>query len=159
MPISRVSNSPRVYLRDVLDSDLPIFFEHQHDPEANRMAAFPARDHQAFLAHWTKIRRDPTNIIKSILFEGEVAGNMGSWIAGDQRFIGYWLGREFWGRGIATAALKEFVDQMKTRPLYVLVVKHHLASIRVLEKSGFVVSGTPVVSHDGIEELLFELSE
>ena len=152
-----MSTSPRVYLRDVLDSDLPIFFEHQRDPEANRMAAFPARGHEAFTAHWAKIRRDPTNIIKTIVFDGEVAGNMGSWVAGDKRFIGYWLGRDFWGRGIATATLKEFVDQMKTRPLHVFVAKHHFASIRVLEKCGFVVSGTPAAGDDGIDELLFEL--
>lgn len=154
-----MSTRPRVYLRDVLDSDLPIFFEYQRDPEANRMAAFPARDHEAFTAHWAKIRIHPTNILKTIVFEGEVAGNIGSWVAGDKRFVGYWLGREFWGKGIATVALKEFVGHVKTRPLHAFVAKHNVASIRVLEKCGFVVSGTPEAGHDGIEELLFELPE
>lgn len=154
-----MSTPPRVCLRDILDSDLPIFFEHQRDPEANRMAAFPARDHEAFTAHWAGIRRGPSNIIKTIVFEGEVAGNIGSWVAGDKRLVGYWLGRHFWGQGIATAALKEFVGQVKTRPLHVFVVKHHVASIRVLEKCGFVVLGTPEPCENGIEELLFELPE
>jgi len=154
-----MSTPSRVCLRNVIDSDLPIFFEHQRDPEANRIAAFPARDHEAFMAHWAKIRRDATNIIKTIVFQGEVAGNIGSWIAGDKRLIGYWLGRDFWGQGIATAALKELISQVKTRPLHVFVAKHNVASIRVLEKCGFVVLATPEAGDDGIEELLFELPE
>lgn len=149
----------RICLRDVLNSDLPIFFEHQRDPEANRMAAFPARDRDAFTAHWAKIRCNPTNILKTIVVEGEVAGNIGSWVAGDKRLIGYWLGRDFWGQGIATAALNDLVAQMKTRPLHVFVAKHNVASIRVLEKCGFVVLGSPESGDDGIEELLFELRE
>jgi RimJ/RimL family protein N-acetyltransferase len=154
-----MSTPPRVSLRDVIDSDLPIFFEHQRDPEANRMAAFPARDHEAFTAHWAKIRGGQTNILNTIVSEGKVAGYIGSWVAGDKRLVGYWLGRDFWGQGIATAALKEFVGQVKTRPLHVFVEKHNVASIRVLEKCGFVVLGTPEADDDGIEELLFELPE
>ena len=79
-----MSRSCRVVLREVVDADLPIFFAHQRDPESTRMAAFPARDHDAFFAHWAKIRRDPVNIIRTIVFEGEVAGNIGSWPAGRQ---------------------------------------------------------------------------
>jgi hypothetical protein len=41
-----------IALRDVNDGDLPIFFEHQYDPIANEMAAFPARERDAFMAHW-----------------------------------------------------------------------------------------------------------
>src|SRR5262245_52393553 len=90
-----MSRSCCVVLREVVDSDLPIFFAHQCYPESTRMAAFPARDHDAFFAHWAKIRRDPANIIRTIVFEGEVAGNIGSWPAGDKRLLAYWIGREF----------------------------------------------------------------
>jgi len=89
-----------VVLREVVDSDLPIFFEHQRDPEAVRVAAFPSRDHDDFMTHWTKLRREPSNIIRTIVCDGQVAGNIGSWIAEDQRLIHYWIGREFWGRGV-----------------------------------------------------------
>ena len=156
-----MSTAARVWLRDVLDSDRPIFFEHQRDPEANRMAAFPARDHEAFAAHWDKIRGDSSNILKTIVFEGKVAGNIGSWVAGDKRLVGYWVGRDLWGQGIATTALKEFVGQVKTRPLHGFVVKHNTASIRVLEKCGFAVLDRPEAGagDDGIEELLFELRD
>jgi hypothetical protein len=44
-------------LRNVTDEDLPIFFEHQRDPEALRMAAFPSRERDAFMIHWrTKVQ-------------------------------------------------------------------------------------------------------
>ena len=45
-------------LRDVVEADLPILFEHQIDPEANRMAAFPPRQWPAFLDHWGRILQD-----------------------------------------------------------------------------------------------------
>ena len=157
--MGRISAATGVFLRDVVESDLPIFFEYQRDAEANRMAAFPARDQEAFTVHWAKIRRDPTNILKTIAFEGEVAGNIGSWVADDKRLVGYWVGRDFWGQGIATAALKQFIGQVKTRPLHAFVAKHNVASIRVLEKCGFVMLPTPATDHVGIEELLFALPE
>jgi hypothetical protein len=43
-----------VQLRDVIEADLPSFFEHQLDPDATRMAAFPSRDRERFMAHWGK---------------------------------------------------------------------------------------------------------
>ena len=111
-----MSYPPRMILREVVDSDLPIFFEHQRDSEAVRMAAFPSRDQDAFMTHWAKLRPNPSNIIRTIVCDGQVAGNIGSWIAEDQRLIGYWIGREFWGRGVATAALAAFVAEVKERP-------------------------------------------
>lgn len=56
--------------------------------------SFPAQDHAAFTAHWAKIRREPTNLIKTIVCEGAVASNIGSWVAGEKRLIGYWLARD-----------------------------------------------------------------
>src|SRR6476661_8699561 len=76
-----MSYPPRVVLREVVNSDLPIFYEHQRDPEAVRMAAFPSRDHDAFITHWAKLRREPSNITRTIVCDGQVAGYIGSWIA------------------------------------------------------------------------------
>ena len=89
----RMTNN--VLLRDVIESDLHIFFEQQLDPVATQMAAFPARDREAFMAHWTKILADETNILKTILFDGQVAGNIVSWLHSGEREVGYWLGREY----------------------------------------------------------------
>lgn len=156
----RMSYPRQVVLREVIDSDLPIFFEHQRDPEAVRMAAFASRDHDAFATHWAKLRGEPSNIIRTIVCDGQVAGNIGSWIAGDRRLIGYWIGREFWGRGVATAALAAFVAEVKERPLHAFVAGHNVGSIRVLEKCNFVLSpehDTSTAGEDGIHEVLYML--
>ena len=127
-------------LRDVVESDLPVFFEHQQDPEATAMADFPARDRDAFDTHWARILADDTLTKKTIVFEGQVAGNAVSWPQDGRRLVGYWLGREFWGKGLATRALAELVDELGTRPLHAYVAKTNIGSIRVLEKCGFVRS-------------------
>ena len=129
-----------VQLRDVIEDDLPILFEHQMDPEANRIAAFTPRNEKDFFAHWTKILADDTVVKKTILFDGDVAGSVVSFERDGDREVGYWIGREYWGRGIATRALSEFLDLVEMRPLYAHVAKHNVASIRVLEKCGFAVS-------------------
>ena len=126
-----------ILLRDVIASDLPIFFEQQLDPAATEMAGFPARDREAFMVHWTKIMADDNNILKTILYGDQVAGNIVSWEHDGEREVGYWLGREFWGKGIATQGLSLFLEQFTLRPLYAYAAKHNLASIRVLEKCGF----------------------
>jgi RimJ/RimL family protein N-acetyltransferase len=125
-------------LRDVTQDDLPIFFEHQKDPAANRMADFPAREWDAFMAHWrTNVLGDASARKKTIVVDGQVAGNVVSWQQADKRLVGYWIGREYWGRGVATAALAELLRYEMTRPLYAYVAAHNLGSIRVLEKCGF----------------------
>ncbi len=131
-------------LRDVFESDLPFFYEQQLDPEATSMADFPSRDRESFMAHWAKIMLDRSVSLKTILIDGEVAGNIVSWEQDGEREVGYWIGREFWGRGIATRALAEFLDQLKTRPLVAHVAKHNVASRRVLEKCGFKLTGEEV---------------
>jgi RimJ/RimL family protein N-acetyltransferase len=143
-------------LREVVDSDIDAFFEHQREPEANRMAGFPARDRETFDAHWRRLLSDDSLTKKTIVDGGEVAGNIGCWEQEGQRFVGYWIGREFWGKGLATRALQELSGEVTQRPLHAWVVPSNVASIRVLEKCGFVRVG----SHkNGVEELLFELRD
>ncbi len=129
----------RVWLRDVLEGDLALFFDQQQEPEANQMAAFPARDRATFMAHWAKILADPACITQTIIADDQVAGNIGSWEQDGERDVGYWLGRAYWGRGIATHALAAFLAQVGVRPLYAYVAQHNLGSRRVLEKCGFTV--------------------
>lgn len=151
-----------VLLRDVTPDDLPLFFDHQLEAEANQMAAFPARDREAFMAHWAKILSDKTVTTNTILFNGQVAGNIVSWQQADERLVGYWIGKEYWGKGIATKALSEFLVHIPVRPLYAHVAKHNLASIRVLEKCGFTISGEDKVSlgvsGEEVEEIILRLS-
>jgi RimJ/RimL family protein N-acetyltransferase len=130
-----------ITLRDVTEADLPILFEQQLDPEAAAMAAFPSRDKEAFYAHSHKIMADQSLVFKAIVFDGHVAGSIGSWEMEGNQEVGYWLGREFWSKGIATRALAEFVKIVTIRPLFGHVAKHNLGSKRVLEKCGFKVIG------------------
>ena len=107
------------------------------------MADFPAREREAFFAHWrNKVLSNPNGIARTILCDGVVAGNIVSWIHSGQREVGYWLGREFWGKGIATRALEVFLSIDSTRPLHAFVVHPNLGSIRVLQKCGFTIIGT-----------------
>jgi RimJ/RimL family protein N-acetyltransferase len=141
-------------LREAADGDLMFFFEHQRDPVAVRMAAFASRDRNAFDAHWARIRRDPSALVRTILSEGRVAGYIGSFIRDDERLVAYWLGREFWGRGIATAALAAFLGHDRARPLRARVAIDNAASRRVLEKCGFRSIGP---ESSDVEEVILQL--
>lgn len=149
-----------VSLRDVTEADLPIFYEQQLNEDATQMAAFPSRDRNAFMTHWNnKVLANQTTLVKTILFNEQVAGNIVSWEQSGERNIGYWIGKEHWGNGIATKALEEFLGYMKTRPLYAHVAKHNIGSQRVLQKCGFVISGEEKFTEDGreIEEFILKL--
>lgn len=154
----------QVQLREIDPSDLAVFFEQQRDPAANVMAAFTSQnpyDRQAFDAHWTKVLADPKIVVRTILYGENVAGYVlhHSWF-GDPE-VSYWLGREFWGQGIATAALDEFVHQQALRPLFGRVAKDNIASRRVLEKCCFVYFGEDKgfsnARGEEVEELIFVL--
>lgn len=130
-----------IMLRDVLERDLPIFFENQQDALAIEMTSYPPRDKAAFDAHWAKILADEHIVIKTILFEDQVAGQILCFEVNGEKEVGYWLGRRFWGKGIATDALKQFLALITVRPLYAHIAKQNLASRRVLEKCGFMIIG------------------
>ena len=147
-----------VELRDVTDEDLPALFAFQADPEASAMAAFPSRDRGAFMSHQAEIARDPAVIQKAILLDGVVVGDIGSFDRLGEREVGYWLGRDHWGKGIATEALRAFLDVDTHRPLTARVANHNAASLRVLEKVGFAVvrgDDLPDPLGDGVEETVF----
>jgi RimJ/RimL family protein N-acetyltransferase len=154
-------------LRDVAPDDLPIFFNQQLEPEANHMAAFTVKepaDREAFDARWRRMLRDPTIRAKTIVQRGEVVGSVMSYEDEGKREVTYWIGREFWGHGIATRALCEFLRQVnQARPIYARVAADHLRSRRVLEKCGFeiVETGRGFANARGmeIEELLLRLQE
>jgi RimJ/RimL family protein N-acetyltransferase len=130
-----------VILRIVALEDLPTLFAHQADPIATELAAFPSRLYDAFMAHWAKILSDSTVIARTIVADGEVVGNVVGFENLGRREIGYWIGREFWGRGIATAAVRQFLLIETKRPLEAAVVEHNTASMRVVTSCGFTAYG------------------
>ena len=127
------------------------------------MAAFPSRDRDQFDTHSAKILADDAVVARTILVDGVVAGGINSWRADGRRLVGYWIGREHWGRAIATRALDQFVNEVPDRPLFAHVAAHNAGSIRVLQKCGFQrdhaqEARTPK-PEDEIEEYIFILSE
>lgn len=80
--------------------------------------------------------------------------------------IGYWLGRAYWGRGFATAAVRALTDWAFARfdlcRLYAGVFAWNPASARVLEKAGYTCEGRlrRSVTKDGqtIDQLLYAIT-
>jgi len=128
-----------VTLRETIDADLGSLFEFQADPEASAMAAFPSRDLPAFLERQARIRADPSAITRTIVADAGVVGSIGSWAVEGERDVGFWIGRDHWGNGYATAALRAFLDVDLHRPLHAHVADHNVGSRLVLEKCGFTL--------------------
>ena len=133
-----------VALRPVHDSDLPVFFRQTNDPESLRMAAFthedPA-DRDAFDAHWKRIRALAGVVNRTVLVDGDVVGSAAVYGEPGEREVTYWIDRAYWGKGIATAALRDLLAEVPERPLHARVAADNAGSRRVLEKCGFVVTG------------------
>jgi RimJ/RimL family protein N-acetyltransferase len=125
-------------LRPVEPADLAHFFAHQDDLAASELADVPMRDRATFDARWANILRDPEITIRTIVDDGGgVAGYVFVFPWGSELRLGYWLGRDFWGRGLGSQAVAEFLAVEPRRPLYATVHRNNEASIRILERNGF----------------------
>jgi RimJ/RimL family protein N-acetyltransferase len=130
------------------------------------MAAFTAPDHMdrnAFERRWSRLQADETVVTRVIVVDGEVAGTIGSWGDAGEREVTYWIGRSYWGGGIATGALEAFLTVDPSRPLHARVAFDNVASQRVLEKCGFRViandRGFAEARSGEIEEFVLRLEE
>jgi RimJ/RimL family protein N-acetyltransferase len=131
-----------VLLREVLTDDLPFLFEFERDPDANWMAAFTADDpddRAAFMAHWARVLADDTITKRTIICDGQVVGSIACFLRSGTPEVGYWLGKPFWGQGVATRALALLLRQVTRRPIYARVVKDNAGSLAVLRKCGFAI--------------------
>ena len=128
-----------VELREVHDSDLPVFFRQMNDPEALHMAAFVPKDpadRDAFDAHWARIRSS-SDVVRTVLADGDVVGSAAVYGVPGEREVTYWVDRSYWGKGIATAALRALLAEVPDRPLYARAASDNAGSLRVLDKCGF----------------------
>jgi RimJ/RimL family protein N-acetyltransferase len=152
-------------IRKAHESDLEAFYQHQLDPEYNRMAAFGSanpEDRIAFMDHKHKILRDPTCLFYTIELDLEPIGNIGSFFFDGERDLGYGIAKEHWGKGFATRAVQAFLLIENTRPLGARVAIHNPGSVRVLEKCGFkyvkIEHGFSDFLQTTVEEKIFSLS-
>jgi RimJ/RimL family protein N-acetyltransferase len=154
-----------ILLRDTAEADLPLFFEHQKDEEARHMAAFTSTDptdEAAFMSRWGRILEDDTILKKTVVVGGDIAGHVVSFERDGVREVSYWLGSEFWGRGIGAAALARFLEMYELqRPVRARVAADNAASVRLLERRGFrVVNRQQAFANDRqaeVEELTMVL--
>jgi RimJ/RimL family protein N-acetyltransferase len=105
----------------------------------------------------------------AITADGTLAGAIGLLLKDDVHKgvaeTGYWLGEPFWGRGIMTGALTAFTafafEAFALRRIYAQVLEWNPASMRVLEKAGYVLEGRMRRSafKDGevVDELLYAI--
>ena len=133
-----------VHLRPILPADLPILYDFQLDPESNALAAVNPRDLSTFNALWAKTLADPTAIARAIIApddrgEPALVGSIGCFKQEDTDSVGYQIARPHWNKGYATRALALMLQEVKTRPLHARAAAHNAASIRVLERNGFVI--------------------
>jgi RimJ/RimL family protein N-acetyltransferase len=138
------STAPEVRLRAVEPDDVSYFLIQQSDAEAIWLAAFATAEPpapEAFAEKWARILADPANRNRTVVADGQIAGYVSSFPQMGQPSVSYWIGRAWWGRGVATSALAAFLAELDERPLFARVVKDNFGSLRVLEKNGFRICG------------------
>jgi RimJ/RimL family protein N-acetyltransferase len=131
-----------VELRAMQDEDKAEIFKFQSDPASCRMAVVNARDQAGFDAFWAKVMGDATIASRSILVDGVIVGSMSVFTMEGERMLGYWIDRAWWGRGVASRAVKAFLEDVKERPIVAHVADTNAGSIKVLERNGFVLQST-----------------
>jgi [ribosomal protein S5]-alanine N-acetyltransferase len=145
--------------------DLPVLFEFQLDQEANYLAAFTAKDPNdkiGYIDKYSKFLTDPSINMQTIRVDDEIAGSVAKYVMENDAEITYWIDRKFWGQGVATTALKEFLTLEQTRPIYGRAAFDNYGSHKVLEKCGFIKTGMDKgfanARQTEIEEYIYKLT-
>lgn len=156
-----------VSLRALREDDLPTMFEIQLDDTAQHLAAFTddktARDRDAYLQKFRKILANDAIVTKVVEIGGEIVGSVAAFPVEGDTEVTYWIRKDWWGRGVATAAVAALLDEVTVRPVYGRVAEDNLGSVRVLERNGFVLVGSEDAFASArqatITELIFKLSD
>ncbi len=133
-----------IQLKKTTPEDLKTLFVFQSDETACHMAAFTPKDpgnEEAYLTKWTRIVGDPGICMQTIRVEGKIVGSIVHFEMMDETNVSYWIDRNYWGQGIATEALKQFLTITEKRPLYARTAFDNTGSQKVLEKCGFKRTG------------------
>ncbi len=135
-----MNKNQKITLRRTEVGDLEVLFNYQMDEEYGHMAAFVNENYQnkdVYIEKWTRLLADPTVDTHAILLDNKVVGSVGTWMLEDEPQITYGVGKEFWGKGIVTEALRQFLAFTDRRPLYGRAAADNVASISILKKCGF----------------------
>jgi len=130
-----------IRLRPPIPSDTAILFEQQLYPESNRLAVTNPRDAEGFKSAWEKNSADPAITARVILDGDLIVGSVSCFKLDGLDYVGYWIARSHWNRGIATRALSLLLEEVATRPLHARAARSNAPSLRVLEKCGFTITG------------------
>ncbi|GAA2000779.1 GNAT family N-acetyltransferase [Catenulispora subtropica] len=147
-------------LRPLREDDLPRLFEIQLDDEARHLAAFvgaAARDRDAYLAKHRKLLADPEITGRAVELDGDLVGSVAVFPIEADLDLTYWIRKDVWGRGVATAAVAALLDEVAVRPIHARVVEDNLGSVRVLERNGFVRIGSEDAFAEGRQATVTEL--
>jgi RimJ/RimL family protein N-acetyltransferase len=128
-------------LRPLAEDDLDRLFVWENDDRAVKMAAFTradSSDRRSFDAHYHRIRDNPDCTVCAIDDGGVLVEMVGSFPSEVGREVTFWIDPGQWGRGLASAALRSFLDVESTRPLFARVAEHNAGSAKVLRRAGFV---------------------
>ena len=154
----------KMIIRKTIQDDLETLFKNQRDKEANVMAAFTAEDPNdkvAYMAKWSKIVDNDQVNMQTVLLESQIVGSVLHFSMDGEINVSYWIGKTYWGKGIASQALSLFVHQVSERPLFGRVAFDNIGSQKVLEKCGFEEIGTDVYFANArgkeIEEKIYRL--
>jgi len=140
-----VNDNLDIELRPTEISDLDFLFQFQLDKEGGYLAAFMPKDptdKSAYLKKYTKLLGDPTVNNQTIVIDNIIVGSIAKFVMEGDAEITYWIDRNFWGKGIATKALKKFLVIETARPIFARLAFDNFGSQRVLEKCGFVKIGS-----------------
>lgn len=135
----------QLILRPAEEADLEFFFQFQLDKEANYLAAFTSKDPNdkaTFLEKYSKLLHDPVINMQTIIVDDVIAGSISKFEMEGEAEITYWIDKSFWGKGVATAALKKLLSLENARPIFGRVAFDNAGSQKVLENCGFVRTGT-----------------
>ena len=153
-----------IELKNTNLNDLEALFLFQLDKDANYLAAFTSKNpsnKDAYMEKWTRLLADKKINVRTILLKNKIVGSIAKFEMEGNAEITYWIGKEFWGKGIASTALKKFLEVEKTRPLFGRIAFDNLGSKKVLENCGFskigIEKGFANAREKEIEEIIFEL--
>lgn len=159
-----MTQEPNIKLRPTIIADLEILFQFQLNEEGRQLAAFmskDATDKEAYIAKYSKFLDNPTINNQTILLNDVIVGSIANFVMGEDTELTYWIDWKFWGKGIASKALQEFLLIETTRPIFGRVAFDNFGSQRVLEKNGFLKVGTDkgfaIARQMEVEEFVYRL--